>query len=74
MVGVPVTDHALVRYLERVLGFDIEALKQEMITARTESLIRTLGDGWYPADGHWLRVQEGKVVTVVTSRKRGKRA
>jgi hypothetical protein len=44
---IGVTDHAIVRYLERVEGRDIETIKKT-ITAEAEKAYPTLGDGEYP--------------------------
>ncbi len=63
-----VSEHAILRYLERVKGLDIEAVKAEIVPPGTEDLVRKLEgvDGLYPAGEHKIRVKENTVVTVVT--------
>lgn len=46
---VIISDHAVLRYLERVKGIDIEAVKKEMLTDGLLHLINVLGGtGQYP--------------------------
>jgi len=61
-----VTDHALVRYLERVGGFDIEALRQA-IARRVDEAAR-VGACGVVIDGFIFKLrrdQHGPVVTTV---------
>lgn len=68
-----VSQHALVRYAERVLGVpmaDIEA----QILGSIGPKVQTVGDGVFPltfAPGAKARVRDGVVVTILT--KRGRR-
>jgi predicted nucleic acid-binding Zn-ribbon protein len=59
-----VTEHALLRYAERALGFDAKALT-ETITAEVEPLVQKLGDGKYPLKDGLLAVVKGKAVITV---------
>ncbi len=67
-----VSDHALVRYLERVKGFDMAALRAEILTpgvvAAIEAGARTikLGDVKFP-------VNDGVICTVLANSQRAKR-
>lgn len=63
--GVVITEHAMLRYLQRVHGIDLEQVQREMLPANVEERIRTLGSGLFPVDGFSLRVRDGQVVTVV---------
>lgn len=45
-----VSDHAVLRYLERVKGLDIKALRQEILTDELKSLHTRLGNGKYPIE------------------------
>lgn len=61
-----VSDHAIVRYLERVKGMDIKALKKEILSDGLATKVRQLGDGYYPVKGKYkIRVKDGVVVTVL---------
>ena len=45
---ISISDHAIVRYMERVYGLNIDDLKAEMITPQIMVSIGALGDGRYP--------------------------
>lgn len=60
----PVTDHAIVRYLERVQGVDIPALKQAILNG-AGATVTVIGTGRVPT-GKWVLVcKRGAVVTVL---------
>lgn len=63
-----VTEHAILRWLERVEGMDIEAVKTRMLTPQVLEYIANLGTGAFPIgrDNIRLRVKNGTVVTVET--------
>lgn len=64
--GVEITDHAIVRYLERHKGIDMNAIRSEILTETTTAYIQQLGDGKYPiGDGRRLVVKNKTVVTVI---------
>lgn len=58
-----VTDHAIVRYLERVGGFDIEGLRQS-IGRRCDPALE-VGASSVLIEGHAYVIADGKVVTVL---------
>jgi len=61
-----VTDHAMVRYFERVLGIDIEEVKKQILTENVVTMARSLGNGKYPIEnGCRVIVQNNSVVTIV---------
>ena len=65
--NVIVSEHAILRYLERVEGIDIEAIKHKMVSQSAEKQIKALGSGVFPVGvSHKLRVRKGYVVTVLT--------
>ncbi len=39
---IVITDHAVVRYLERVIGVDVDALKREIVNEETAKIINRL--------------------------------
>lgn len=63
---VAVQDHALIRYLERVKGFDFTPIRDE-IAALVQSAVN-LGSPFYALNGHTFVLKGAAVVTVVTSR------
>lgn len=62
---ITISDHAMVRYLERVKGIDIEEIRKEILTENVLDLIKTLGDnGSYPNKNFKLVVRNKNVVTI----------
>jgi len=68
--GVRITDHALVRYFERVLGYDLEAIKAAIVPVKTAEQIGVIKSGLFPVEDFRVRVKSGTVVTVVNKRKK----
>lgn len=61
MTVVPVSDHAVLRYLERVLGVDVEQLR----AAIAEACERHQGAPSVKAGGARFLMRDGRVVTVL---------
>jgi hypothetical protein len=63
-----VTDHAVLRFLERSGRVDVEQIRTEILTDDVKHAISILGDGRFPV-GPGLKavVSNGRVVTVVPS-------
>lgn len=60
-----ITDHALVRYLERIKGLDLNAVKNEMVDLDTPDMVEFMGKGKIlTRRGHTLVVNNHKIVTV----------
>lgn len=72
--GIQVSDHAVVRYLERVKGIDIDALKKQILDSCSFEEMKLLGSGRFPAtdkEGNVFRVVFDKyTVVTVTNEKR----
>lgn len=65
-IGVSVSDHALVRYMERVKCVDIHSAKEAILNEKTLLLIEQMGpNGTYPCDGFSIVVKNNVVVTVI---------
>lgn len=62
LVEIVVTDHALVRFMERAMDFDMEKIKERI----SQNLGETVIDGKYPVEEN-LRavVKNNTVVTVI---------
>lgn len=62
---VTITDHAVIRYFERKLGYDVESLRKIILPDEIKEQVRTLGNGEYPVNGFKIVVKNKRVVTVV---------
>lgn len=66
---IHITDHAMLRYLERVQGIDIEELRNSLSqkATRAYAAAESIGGGEYAikVDGFRMRVQSDHVVTIV---------
>ena len=61
-----ISEHAIIRYLERVKQFDLDKIKNEILTEENETLMRNLGNGKYPIKNtkHRAVLKDGVIVTV----------
>lgn len=62
--NVVITEHILVRYLERVKGIDMEEIKKEILDDELKKQILTLGSGKFHRNGFRLIVKNNSIVTV----------
>lgn len=61
-----ITDHAILRYLERVEGMDIDAIRKKITTEQVSKLIHQLGNGVFPVnDVFKITVNDKKITTVL---------
>lgn len=68
-----VSDHALLRYLERVYGFDVEKIRKEILTPNVVTALKA-GASTVKQDGINLVLKGNSVVTVLTpTKKNGKK-
>lgn len=69
---IHITDHAMLRYLERVQGLDIEALRDKLSkkATRAYAAAESIGGGEYAikVDGFRMRVQSDHVVTILATK------
>ncbi len=64
-LNVTVSEHAILRYVERVLNIDIEAIKAKILQPQIKEQIQTLGNGTYPVNGEFkVRVRNNVIVTI----------
>ncbi len=62
-----VSEHALLRYLERVKGIDIKTCEQEILNKKVLEMIETLGgNGSFPNENFKLVMKDNVVVTITT--------
>lgn len=61
-----VSEHAIVRYFERVKGFDLEQVEREILSDQVIKLVEQLGgNGTYPNEGFSVVMRNHTVTTVV---------
>lgn len=60
------TEHAILRYLERVKGLDLDQVKKEMVPDLVTQQIRAMGNGEYPVGTHSVKVKDNTVITILT--------
>ena len=64
---ITVTEHAQLRYCERVLGINLEEIKEKILPPSIREQVKTVGDGIFPIqNSHRVRVRNGVVITVLT--------
>jgi len=64
--GIRVSEHAMLRYVERVMGCDMKALEEKIIDGKLKSCIETLGgNGKYPCDGFTAVVKNNTIVSII---------
>lgn len=61
-----ISDHAILRYLERVKKVDIEGVKKEILNDDLKKLIQTLDSGKFPSHGFTAVVRDKTIITIVT--------
>lgn len=59
-----VTEHALLRYIERFMAVDLESVRRAILTENAVKLIKFTKTGKVTTDGRRLIVKNGTVVTV----------
>lgn len=69
---IVVSEHAILRYLERVKGVDIEATKREIMPPGAAKAAQAMGPGEYPAGTHSIKVKDNVVVTILTKEEKEK--
>ncbi len=66
-IDIQVTDHAVIRYLERIEGRNIEEIRKKLITSDICEKVEILGEGTYPLDeiNCKIFIKDKKVLTVL---------
>ncbi len=59
-----ISNHAVIRYFERVLGYDIEEIRNKILPDNMKAAVETLGDCSFTVDGVKRIVKGKKVMTV----------
>jgi len=65
---LPITDHAIVRYLERVKSVDINQVYSEILTPGLIQYYHALGDGTFPIGIKNIRavIKDGVIITILS--------
>jgi hypothetical protein len=63
--NVVITDHAIIRYFERILGYDINDIKNKILPDHAKDSILQLGDCELVINNFKIVVQSSHVVTVI---------
>lgn len=62
---IRVSEHAIIRYLERVGGMDIEAIERQILSEDVLNSIKTFGgNGTYPSGEYKAIVKDYVIVTI----------
>lgn len=61
---IVVTEHAMLRYIERVMGVDMNAIREKILSPTIRKYIDELGSGKFPQNGE----EKGKYRVVVQNR------
>jgi Txe/YoeB family toxin of Txe-Axe toxin-antitoxin module len=64
---VTVTEHAIIRYFERVLGFNLSEISKKILPDVDKQRIKQLVNCEYPMGDFKLVVKSNKVVSVLTN-------
>lgn len=59
-----ISEHAIIRYLERIENIDIEAIKDMIVDEKTRGAINVLTSGTFPIKGGKIEVINNVVTTV----------
>ncbi len=59
-----VTEHAVLRYLERIMGFDLDQINKSILTDDIKLMVSKMGDGKYPIDGGRIIVRNNTIISV----------
>lgn len=63
---VTVSEHAILRYLERIEGINIEEIKEKILTEQIKDLVKQLGgSGKYPNSNFQVVMKNFTVTTVI---------
>jgi predicted DNA binding CopG/RHH family protein len=64
--NIRVSEHAIVRYFERVKGFDISEIEKEILTDEVLKLVEQLGgNGGYPNKDFKVLMKDFTVTTII---------
>ena len=59
------TDHAIIRYFERVLNLDVDKVRKEILNKNLITQYKVLGDKTYDCGDYLSVISNGHVVTIL---------
>lgn len=62
-----ITDHAVLRYIERHHQIDIKQLRKELLTPTMKNMIEFGAEGIKTETGQW-KVRDGRIVTFISNK------
>jgi len=65
---VIVSEHAILRFIERVIGVDLEEIQEKILPPGNSEAVMSFGDGTFPVDDHIIQVRNGVIVTVLNKK------
>lgn len=68
-LGLQISEHATLRFVERVMGMRREDLEGLIVPEAMRDQVLDMGDGEFPLGGHKVVVKNGIVVTVIVTGK-----
>lgn len=64
--AIEVTDHAIIRYLERVLNFNVDNIRNSILNDKMLHQIERIESGKFPhEEGYKVLVKNKKVITII---------
>lgn len=60
-----ITEHAVLRYIERMMELDLDGITKVILPDKTKELIKQLGDGTYTVDGKYKAVVKNNAVVTI---------
>lgn len=67
-----ITTHFIARYTQRVGPATEQEMREHILTPQLLNMIRTLGNGTYPVHQYMVRVEDGKLITIMLSENKKK--
>ena len=66
-----VSEHAIIRYIERVIGINIEEIVEKIATEKMKKMVECCGNGLYPSENgdFKLKINNNVVVTILNNEK-----
>jgi hypothetical protein len=64
---ITLSDHALIRYIERIEGYSLDEFREKIITDRARKAIGKFPSGLITMDGFKMRVKNRKIITIIPS-------
>lgn len=61
-----VTEHAVIRYIERVMGIDLVQVTSQILTKDVEQMAKSLGSGKFPTGNGFRAIVKGNSIVSVT--------